>query len=74
MKLDEKWVEKTEEWIFRQIEKQLFVHIMDEIFLEMNKRGNQMEMSERRKRMDKQRDRKEVFHSKKWMKNSHVDE
>jgi hypothetical protein len=40
MKLDEKWVEKTEEWIFRQIEKQLFVHIMDEIFLEMNKRGN----------------------------------
>jgi len=40
MKMDEKWVEKKEEWIFRQIEKQLFVHIMDENVLEMNKRGN----------------------------------
>ncbi len=64
MKMDEKWVEKKEEWISRQIEKQLFVHIMDENVLEMNKRGNQMEKSERRKRMDKQSDRKEVFHSK----------
>ncbi len=33
------------------------MHIMDE-------KGNWMENYERRKRMDKQRDRKKVFHSK----------
>jgi hypothetical protein len=53
MKLDEKKVEKKKEWIFRQIEKQFFIHIMDEKVIEMNRRGNWMEKYERRKRMDK---------------------
>jgi hypothetical protein len=48
-----KRVEQKKEWIFRQIEKQLLIHSMDEKVIEMNKRGNWMEKYERRKRMDK---------------------
>jgi hypothetical protein len=48
-----KGLRKKKNGCFRQIEKQLFIHIMDGKVIEMNKRGNWTEKYEKRKRMDK---------------------